>query len=230
MNDNKRPFVFLVTGMTLDGKISNYKRTCSPISSDDNRDMLYDGRIRADAVMIGGKTLLLDDSALDVKNKDRQNKRLELGKSRQPMKVAIVSDISDLKLDSDYVVRGNGEKVIFTTEKTPKEKIKELEKVCKIFVLGKDKVDLQKALEKLKELGVEELMVEGGGELIYSLLKDNLVDEINLKIGDLILGGRNAPTLCDGEGFLADIAPKVELLEIKRTGNVLILKYKVIYD
>ncbi len=230
MNENKRPFVFLVTGMTLDGKISNYKKTCTPISSDDNRDMLYDGRIRADAVMIGGKTLLFDDSALDVKTEERQKKRMELGKSRQPMKIAVVSDVSDLKLDSDFLTRGDGEKIIFTTERTPQEKINELDKVCKIFVLGKDRVDLKRTLEKIKELGVDELMVEGGGELIYSLLKDNLVDEINLKIGDLILGGRNAPTLCDGEGFLADIAPKVELININRMGNVLVLKYKVVHD
>ncbi|MFZ5365479.1 MAG: dihydrofolate reductase family protein [Patescibacteria group bacterium] len=230
MNQSERPYVFLVTGMSLDGKISNYKRTCSPISSDDNRDMLYDGRIRADAVMVGGRTLLLDDSALDVKTEERQNKRVQLGKTKQPMKVAVVSDASDLKLDSDFLTRGNGDKIIFTTERTSKEKIRELEKVCKIFVIGNEKVDLKQALAKLKKFGVKELMVEGGGELIYSLFKYDLVDEINLKIGDIILGGRNASTLCDGDGFLADTAKRVELIDLKRMGSVLVLKYKVIRE
>lgn len=49
----KRPFVFLCTGMSLDGKLSNYKKECVPISSDDDRDMLYDMRVFADAAMVG---------------------------------------------------------------------------------------------------------------------------------------------------------------------------------
>ena len=52
--------------------------------------------------------------------------------------------------------------------------------------MGDKRVNLKKALETLYGLGVKKLLVEGGGELIFSLLKDNLVDEINLKIGNLI--------------------------------------------
>lgn len=98
---------------------------------------------------------------------------------------------------------------------------------CEIYVYGKQRVNLKQALSKLYELGVESLMVEGGGELIFSLLKENLVDEINLKIGNLIIGGKNSPTFCDGEGFTQKTAREVELIDLVRKKNYLILKYSV---
>ena len=94
--------------------------------------------------------------------------------------------------------------------------------------IDQQKVNLKKSLEKLYSLGIKSVMVEGGGELIFSLLKDDLVDEINLKIGDLILGGRTAPTLCDGDGFTGITAKQVKLVDLKRKQNYLTLKYKVI--
>lgn len=94
--------------------------------------------------------------------------------------------------------------------------------------MGKEKIKLRSALEILYKLGVKTLMVEGGGELIYSLFKENLVDEINLKIGNLIFGGRNAPTLCDGEGFTHLNAKKVKIMEVIKRKNWLLLQCKVL--
>jgi len=228
MKISKKPFVFLCTGMSLDGKLSNHKKECSPISTDDDRNFLYDHRIIADAVIIGGNTLKLDDSGLTVKSLKRQKDRIKLGKSPEPMKVSVVSDASNLKTSGDFFDKGVGEKIIFTTKKTSKNKIAEMEKKAKVFVLGDSRVNLSKALEILYSLGVKKLLVEGGGNLIYELLKENLVDEINLKIGDLIIGGKDTVTLCDGEGFGILDAKKVKFGKITKKGRVLILKAKII--
>ena len=64
--------------------------------------------------------------------------------------------------------------------------------------MGRERVDLKKALKILKDIGIKELMVEGGGELNYSLIKEDLVDEINLKVGNVVIGGKMSPTLVDG--------------------------------
>lgn len=214
--------------MSLDGKISTAKRAVdSKITVDDDRNFLYDHRVPCDAIMMGGRTILLDDPSLTVKSRERQKKRLALGKTREPIKVGIVSDISKLKTKGDFFKKGDARKIIFTTQRSPKSKIKKLEKICSIFIFGKQKVDLKKVFAKLRELGIKSVMVEGGGELIFSLLKDDLVDEINLKIGDLILGGKNAPTLADGIGFTGKTAKQVKLVSLKRKKNYLMLKYKV---
>ena len=222
-----RPFVFLCTGMSLDGKISTFKRQEAKIATNDNRDFLLDHRVIADAIMLGGTSITLDDPGMTVKSVQRQKKRLSLKKPKEPTKVAIISNIKDIKTDGDFLTKGDGKKVVFTTQQSTERQITKLRKTCDVYIYGKQKVNLKKALVKLRQLGIKSLLVEGGGELIFSLLKDNLVDEINLKIGDLILGGRNAPTLCDGDGFLEKTAKEVKLMSVKKIKKYLILKYKV---
>jgi 2,5-diamino-6-(ribosylamino)-4(3H)-pyrimidinone 5'-phosphate reductase len=222
-----RPYVFICSGMSLDGKISTSQRTQTEIATNDNKEIMYEGRIRADAVMVGGKTLILDDPNLTVKTDERREIRLKIGKTKEPYKVGIISNAENLKLDGDFFNKGETKKIIFTTERTSSKKINELKKVCDVCVFGKERVDLKEALYKLYDLGVKTLMVEGGGELNFSLLKDNLVDEINLKIGNLIIGGRNSPTFVDGEGFDQETAKKVKVIDLIKKENYIILKLKI---
>ena len=84
-------------------------------------------------------------------------------------------------------------------------------------------------MEVLYKLGVKKLMVEGGGELIFSLLKSNLVDEINLKIGNLIIGGRSSVTFVGGQGFDKLSARKVKFVKLVKKPNYLILKARIIH-
>jgi riboflavin-specific deaminase-like protein len=228
MKKLNRPYVFLCTGMSLDGKISNFKRENSPISSCDDREMLYDARVRADAVAIGGNTLRFDESGLTVKSEKRRQERLALGKSVEPAKVVFLNDANDIKLSGNFFNKGEGKIFVFTTVRTKKEKIEEMKKKAFVHVGRGEKVDLEKALEVLSDAGIKTLMLEGGGEIIYSFLEKNLVDEINLKIGNLILGGRETATLVDGKGFDIPHAKKIEFLSVETFPNHIIIKAKII--
>lgn len=222
----KRPYVFIVTGISLDGKISNYKREQSEIATNDDRKLIIDSRTRADAVMIGGASIQKDDPKLSLKNEEYTKIRLNNGKSRQPITVAVISDAGNIKKNGDYLGT-DAKKVVFTTERSNKETVKKLNclKNVSVYVLGKNRVDLKKALNILSDLGVKELMVEGGGELNYSLIKENLVDEINIKIGNLVIGGKFSPTLADGEGFEQKDFKKFNLVSCKKSNNYVVLKY-----
>jgi len=69
-------------------------------------------------------------------------------------------------------------------------------------------------------------MVEGGGELIFSLFEAGLVDELRVFVGPTIIGGRDAPTLADGEGFVADF-PTLELADVDRLDDGVVLTWRV---
>ena len=84
------------------------------------------------------------------------------------------------------------------------------------------------ALETLANLGIERVLVEGGGSLNFELLRLGLVDEVQLYIAPLIFGGATAPTLADGSGLARDLAlrsnqPSVEPWD---DGGIL-LRYKL---
>lgn len=222
-----RPYVFLCTGMSLDGKLSTSDKIQSEIATNDDKELVYEGRIRCDAIIVGGNTLIFDDPKLTVKNEERQNRRLALGKSKEPIKVAIISDLGSIsKTDGDFFTTGD-RKILFTTKKTSEENLSFFNDISEVYVFGEERVDLKRAMETLYNLGVKEVMVEGGGELICSLLNEDLVDEINLKIGNLILGGRDSPTFCDGEGFSQLTSKKVNFIELVRKENYLVLKCKL---
>jgi GTP cyclohydrolase II len=118
---------------------------------------------------------------------------------------------------SDFLDKGNARKVIFTTTQSPKEAIESVGARADVVIAGTDKVDLPEVLSTLKkEYSVNKLMVEGGGTLNFALLRQGLIDEVRIKIGNLLLGGRDAPTLFDGSGFSSTDSPAVRLMRIEK--------------
>ena len=224
---NKRPFVFLSTAMTLDGKIAAFDKKQSEIADNDDKKMRLEDRIDADAVFIGAGQLRLDDPKLTIKDKKGQEQRLNLGKTKDPIKVAVVSNLSSIKNRKGDFFNTGEKKILFTTKKTSQKELNFFKKISDVYVYGDKRVNLKKAMEKLYQLGVRRVMVEGGGEVNFSLLKDDLVDEIHLKIGNFIFGGRTASTLVDGDGFSEKTAKKIKIVDLIRKENYLILKCRV---
>jgi len=216
---DKRPFVFMSTAMTLDGKIAAFDKKQSEIADNDDKKMRLEDRIDADAIFIGAGQLRLDDPKLTIKSK--------IGKTKDPIKVAVVSDLGSIKNRKGDFFNTGDKKILFTTKKTSQKELDFFKKISDVYVYGNRRVNLKKTMEKLYQLGVRRVMVEGGGEVNFSLLKDNLVDEIHLKIGNFIFGGRTASTLVDGDGFSEKTAKKVKIVDLTRKENYLILRCKV---
>ena len=92
---------------------------------------------------------------------------------------------------------------MLTSERILARRLKELKQAADaVHVCGANNVDFEAAFEFLREHnGVKRVLCEGGGRLNDSLLRAGVVDEVNLTICPLILGGQDAPTIADGIGF-----------------------------
>ena len=63
----------------------------------------------------------------------------------------------------------------------------------------------------------------------FSMIKEGLIDEINICVAPMVVGGANAKTFFDGDGFdTMDESVKLELIDSYELGKDLILKYKVL--
>ena len=96
------------------------------------------------------------------------------------------------------------------------------------LLTGAREVDLKVALEKIAaRFGVETLMLEGGGKINGSMLRDGLVDEVSVLVAPVVDGRIGTPALFDvDEDHVTPQRVELDSVE-KRADGVLWLRYRV---
>lgn len=222
-----RPYTFINVAMTADGKIDTFERKGAAISSTRDKQRVDELRAAADGILVGGKTLLEEQPKLTVKNDALREERVRQGRSPNPIKVGVVT-VADIQKDSEFIKAGDARLVIFTTSQTSISQIEQLRALgVEVFVDETPRVDLNKMMLTLKKIGVDHLMVEGGGTINFELMRLGLVDEVFIYVAPMIFGGAYAPTLADGTGIPRENALNMQLTDVERwdDGGV-VLKYK----
>ncbi len=224
-----RPYTFINVAATADGKIDTIERRGAAISSDRDKRRVDELRASADAVMVGGRTLHDEDPRLTVKSEALRQARVERGLPPNPAKVGVAKRLQ-LKRDCRFLTEGPSRIILFTTRQTGAEQLDMLRSLAtQVHVMDGEQVDLVRAVEMLKEEGIERLMVEGGATLNFAMLSLGLVDELSVYVAPLVFGGESAPTLAGGLGLTRERAIALELLspEAWEDGGV-VVRYRVV--
>ena len=226
-----RPFVFINAAMSADGKISTVERKQTRISGTEDIDRVDSLKAGSDAIMVGIGTILADNPSLTVKSESRREKRDKVGKDANPIRI-VVDSTARTPVDAEILNKGEGKRIIAVSQRAILEDIDLLSKKADILICGTEKVDLKELLHILWLRGLRRVMVEGGATLNWSLISEQLVDEIYTYIGNMILGGERAPTLVDGEGFklggeTTGGIVKLELLRMVKLDAGLLLQWRV---
>lgn len=174
------PFVTVKYAQSLDGRIATSQGNARWISSEASRKLAHRLRAQHDAIMVGIGTVLADDPLLTVR----------LVKGRNPLRICLDSR---LRIPAhSKLLQDEGGTLIVTTEANAKEKIETLQKKGKeVLVAQRDRdgrVELVSVMKKLAERDISSLLVEGGKEIITSLLKEGLVNRMVVITAPLILG------------------------------------------
>jgi 2,5-diamino-6-(ribosylamino)-4(3H)-pyrimidinone 5'-phosphate reductase len=210
---------------SVDGKLSTHERRQVRISGDADFDRVDRLRAAADAVLVGVGTVLADDPHLGVKAEDRRIERLRNGRPANPARV--VADSRARTPPDATCLNDDAETYLLVSAAAPEDRLAALRDAgATVIEAGTERVDLPAALATLEGDGVERLLAEGGGEIIYSLFDAGLVDELSVFVGSLVVGGRDAPTLTDGEGFVEEF-PTLDLVAVERLDDGVVLEYRV---
>jgi 5-amino-6-(5-phosphoribosylamino)uracil reductase len=219
----KRPYVIIVSEVTVDGKLTLSKGVSSKeimkfMDEEANR-YLHETRAKVDGIMVGAETIRTDNPYLTVRYVSGKN----------PTRI-IPTSTADIPLDAN-ILKKDSPTIIVTTEKAPEERVKALSEKVEVIIAGKEEVDLIKMMDILYNRGIRNLMVEGGSTLNWNLIKNGLVDEIRIIHMPFIVGGTDTPTLVGGEGFKSlEEVVKLKLRAHFMRGSHLITEWEVKYE
>lgn len=230
--EKKMPYVAMKYAMTSDGKIAAYTGKSKWITGAEARKHVHRCRSEYMGIMVGIGTVLKDDPMLNV--------RLDDGKYRNPVRIICDSDLN-IPLDAKLVKSAGEIRTIIGFCKKKDENVGREEKSrkyealkaagCELVETGEKEghIDLKEFMGKLGQMGIDSILLEGGGTLNYAALKENLVDYIYCYVAPKILGGKDALTPVEGRG--AEDPGDAVKLKIQRTvmlGEDLLIEQKVI--
>jgi len=97
------------------------------------------------------------------------------------------------------------------------------------FVVGEERVDLRRALIKIRTvLAAERVIADSGGTINASLLRDGLVDILDVVTVPGLIGGAGTPTMMDGPQLALDQVPiRLQLLDVTTAGDAIRARYRV---
>ena len=206
--------VIINCAASLDGKIALPSGKQTRISSEEDIARVHRLRASVDAILVGIGTVLSDDPKLTVKEK--------YAEGRNPIRVVLDSK---LRTPEDALVLNDmASSIIFNSVRDGKLGNAELVKCPE----KNGFLDLNCVLKHLKDRGVNLLMVEGGSTVIWNFLKEGIADELNVFVGDMVIGGKDSPTIADGKGAQSmEVIVKLKFIEAKRMEGGILLRYEL---
>ena len=216
-----RPYVALKYAMSADGKIACHNGQSRWITGEQARHHVHLLRNRYAAIMVGVETVLADDPELTC--------RLENG--HNPLRIVCDSQLRTPPSAKLVATASKVPTVIATCVPDASRHQPYLDSGCQVWALPeKDgRVNLEALLVRLGEQKIDSLLVEGGGQLNWSLLEGGLVQRVYTYIAPKILGGATAKSPVSGQGVdNPQQAFSLRLLSTQQLGADLLLESEII--
>ena len=213
-----RPKIILSAAITLDGKLSQ-KNKKVVLSSRSDKIRVHKLRSKSDAILIGKNTVEQDNPLLTVRHV----------KGKNPIRI-ILDSRGTIKNSSQIIKTAkNVQTIIVTSQLISKQNFNRLTKLpLDVIVCGSTQVNLIKLVSILYMKGIKKILLEGGGTLKLSFLKNNLIDEIIITITPFVLGSQNSVNLFEGNLLKSVMKSRsLKLKSVKKNKHEIILNYRI---
>jgi diaminohydroxyphosphoribosylaminopyrimidine deaminase/5-amino-6-(5-phosphoribosylamino)uracil reductase len=215
-----RPWLLLKVGQSLDGRIALSSGESRWITGAAARTEVHKLRATLDCVIVGSQTVLDDDPELTVRHVVGRN----------PLRVVLDSRLRISPESRVFQQPGPDRTWIVTTEESLERRGREFRATgatlfgCPANHAGR--IDLGDAMRMLSQHGITSALVEGGGTLHASLIREDLVDKFIVAIAPILLGGDGRPAVGDlGLSKIAN-APRFNVTRYRRIGQDIWLEFE----
>jgi len=190
-----KPFVILKGALTLDGWIATKIGNSKWITNEKSRKFVHSLRKKVDAIMVGVETIIADNPLLTP----------YLTRNSAPDPVRVIAD-TNLRVPLESRVFNSGTSaltIIASGNNVSRTKRKMVEGLGARVIncqMRDGRIDLADLLDKLAEMSIGSVLVEGGGTIFGSIIKEGLVDKFYIFLAPKILGGDNGIPFIRGPG------------------------------
>lgn len=212
--------VTIFSELSIDGKLTLKKDASSKhmleMLDEESQHHIHKFRSKANAIMVGRKTITIDNPMLSVRYGEKNDNLLRIVPS-QSLNFSLKEHIFVDNLPTLIVSSENNKTNPIV------ERIKNTGKECVFF--GKEKIDFLKFFNYLeKEKGINNLIVEGGGTLNRTLLNSHLIDRIIILQLPIIVGNKDATSFVE-DHELNNIIQCFSLKKVERFNDFLEITY-----
>ncbi|WP_338069527.1 bifunctional diaminohydroxyphosphoribosylaminopyrimidine deaminase/5-amino-6-(5-phosphoribosylamino)uracil reductase RibD [Stella humosa] len=217
-----RPLVTLKVATSLDGRIAAHTGASRWITGAPARAHGHLLRARHDGVMVGIGTALADEPQLTC--------RLAGLEDRHPVRIVVDSRLR-LPLTARLVQEAAEAPVWLLTLPDADPARRHAFEDCGVTVISVSPretgtLDMAAAMAALAGRGLTRVLVEGGGRLAATLLRDDLVDHLEWFRAPTIIGGDGVPAAVAFGIVRPDDAPRFERVAVRELGVDILERYR----
>jgi len=185
----QRPYVILKWAQSIDGKIATRSGDSKWISSPESRRAAHALRARVDGILIGINTVLADDPDLTAR----------LATPRRVAARVVLDTHLRIPSDAELVRTAHRTPTLIVTGVQSRRQAARRRQLmragCEILEMPNDDngIRLAPLLRALRDRGMTNLLVEGGGRVLGSFVEQGLADEAMIFVAPRLIGGESAP-------------------------------------
>ncbi|MSQ47990.1 MAG: bifunctional diaminohydroxyphosphoribosylaminopyrimidine deaminase/5-amino-6-(5-phosphoribosylamino)uracil reductase RibD [Deltaproteobacteria bacterium] len=210
----KKPFVTLKLAASLDGRIATASGDSQWISGEQSRRVVHAIRNRVDAVLVGAETVRTDNPRLTCRMRG----------GRDPVRVIVDGRLT---LDPESHVctqRSSAATVVFTSEARAQSPQAAALTQHGVEVVGlatgtDQRIALRPLLKELGQRGIKSVLIEGGGQVAASALREGVVNKVLFFYAPLLLGGEGRAMIGPLQVDRVALGYTLHTLEVERSGN-----------
>lgn len=207
--------------ISIDGRISFFDLISSDFACSADRKRLHYLRSINDAIIIGRNTAERENTKLIVNSEELVNRRKAKGLSQHPV-ACIVSGLGIIDRKS-LIFKRDIPPVLFTGKKGFKKADHSI--FLNVYCAENEngQVDPEIICNILYEKhNVKRLMIEGGGTLLHSFIKKNMVNHFYATIYPFLFGSGHAIPIVNGN---LNSPERFEIKKIERVDNLVFMHY-----